>query len=135
MFASLLTTMFFSFSAIFGRRVSNYLPGTIANLCRLTLCALLFGLWSHLFHFGVSGKAFPILFLSGCVGFGIGDLALFQTYTRLGSRSSMVMVQCLAAPFAALTEWAWLGHAPTLLQAICGALILVGVGVALMPGK
>jgi drug/metabolite transporter (DMT)-like permease len=44
-------------------------------------------------------------------------------------------VQCLAAPFAALAEWAWLGHAPTIAQAAWGALILAGVGVALMPGK
>ena len=135
MFAAFLTTMFFSLSAIFGRRVSIYLPGTLANLCRLLMCAVLFGLWSHLFGFGISGQAFPILFLSGGIGFGIGDLALFQTYPRLGTRRSMVMVQCLAAPFAALTEWAWLGHAPTLAQAGWGVLILVGVGVALMPGK
>ncbi len=135
MFAAFLTTMFFSLSAIFGRQVSKHLPGTVANLCRLLMCAVLFGVWSHAFGFGISGQAFPILFLSGCVGFGIGDLALFQTYPRLGTRRSMVMVQCLAAPFAALTEWAWLGHAPTLAQAAWGALILAGVGVALMPGK
>jgi drug/metabolite transporter (DMT)-like permease len=47
----------------------------------------------------------------------------------------MVLVQCLAAPFAALTEWAWLGHAPTFAQAGYGALILMGVGVALLPKK
>ncbi|MFO1487996.1 MAG: DMT family transporter [Verrucomicrobiota bacterium] len=135
MFASLLTTLFFSFSAIFGRQVSRHLPGTMANLSRLILCSILFGIWSHLFGFGISGKAFPILFLSGCVGFGVGDLALFQTYPRLGSRRSMVMVQCLAAPLGALMEWLWLGHAPTFGQAVCGAAILAGVGVALMPGK
>ncbi len=135
MFAAFLTTIFFSFSAIFGRRVSQLLPGTVANLCRLLFCVVLFGLWSHLFGFGISGAAFPLLFLSGCVGFGIGDLALFQTYPRLGTRRSMVMIQCLAAPFAALTEWAWLGHAPTLAQAAWGAVILLGVGVALLPGR
>ncbi len=135
MFAAFLTTIFFSFSAIFGRRVANHLPGTLANLCRLLLCAAVFGVWSHLFGFGISGAAFPILFLSGCIGFGVGDLALFQAYPRLGTRRSMVMIQCLAAPFAALMEWAWLGHAPTWLQAGWGALILLGVGVALMPGK
>src|ERR1017187_3240123 len=135
MLAAFLTTMFFSLSAIFGRRVANFLPGTVANLCRLLLCAALFGVWSHGFGFGISGNAFPILFLSGCGGFGVGDLAMFQAYPRLGTRRTMVMVQCLAAPLAALAEWAWLGHAPTLAQAGWGALILAGVGVALMPGK
>lgn len=125
----------FSLSAVCGRRLSHYLSGTLANLTRLILAAALLGAWSHLFGFGVNGAAFPILFLSGCIGFGVGDLALFQTYPRLGARRSMVLVQCLAAPFGALIEWAWLHHAPTLAQAGYGALILVGVGVALMPGK
>ena len=66
----------------------------------------------------MGGPAFPRLFLSGCVGFGIGDLALFQAYPRIGSRRTMVMVQCLAAPFAALAEWAWLGTAPTPAQTL-----------------
>jgi drug/metabolite transporter (DMT)-like permease len=135
MLAAFLTTLFFSFSAIFGRRVANFLPGTQANLSRLLLCAALFGLWSHFFGFGVGGKAFPILFLSGCIGFGIGDLAMFQAYPRIGTRRTMVMIQCLAAPLAALTEWAWLGNTPTIAQAGWGALILAGVGIALMPGK
>jgi drug/metabolite transporter (DMT)-like permease len=135
MLAAFLTTMLFSLSAISGRRLANFLPGTLANLTRLLLSATLLGLWSHLFGFGISGAAFPILFLSGCVGFGVGDLAMFQAYPRIGTRRTTVLIQCLAAPFAALTEWSWLGHAPTLAQAGWGALILVGVGVALMPGK
>ena len=135
MLAAFLTTVLFSLSAVSGRRLAHYLTGTQINLTRLLLAASLLGAWSHLFGFGLHGVAFPILFLSGCVGFGMGDLALFQAYPRIGSRRTIVLVQCLAAPFAVLTEWAWLGTAPTLAQAGFGALILVGVGVALMPGK
>jgi drug/metabolite transporter (DMT)-like permease len=135
MFAALLTTLLFSLSAVSGRRLSNYLSGTLANLLRLLLAAAVLGAWAHAFGFGISGAAFPVLFLSGCVGFGMGDLALFQAYPRLGARRTMVLVQCLAAPFAALTEWAWLGQSPTLAQAGYGTLILAGVGVALLPKK
>jgi drug/metabolite transporter (DMT)-like permease len=135
MLAAFLTTIFFSFSAISGRRLSNHLSGTQANLFRLLLAAVLLGVWSHCFGFGIGGPVFPVLFLSGCVGFGIGDLALFQAYPRIGTRRTMVMVQCLAAPFAALVEWAWLGTAPTAVQAGFGLVILAGVGIALMPGK
>ena len=134
MFAAFLTTILYSLSAITGRRLANHLPGTLANLSRLMVAALLAGLWSHAFGFGFGGPALGIFFLSGCVGFGVGDLALFQAYPRLGTRRTMVMVQCLAAPLAALTEWVWLGHAPTLTQALFGAVILAGVGVALAPG-
>jgi drug/metabolite transporter (DMT)-like permease len=60
---------------------------------------------------------------------------MFQAYPRIGTRRTMVMVQCLAAPIAAIAEWAWLGNAPTIAQACWGILILIGVGVALLPGK
>jgi len=133
MFAALLTTLLFSLSAISGRRLSGLLRGTHANLLRLLLGAVFLGGWAHLFGFGVGGAAFPVLFLSGGVGFGVADLALFQTYRRLGARRSMVMAQCVAAPIAALIEWLWLGHAPTLAQAGFAAIILAGVAVALLP--
>ncbi|MFM2082915.1 MAG: hypothetical protein RL380_1606 [Verrucomicrobiota bacterium] len=135
MFASFLTTVLFSCSAISGRRLSLHLHGTKANLLRLSLAALLLGAWAHTFGFGVGGAGFGWLFLSGCIGFGLGDLALFQAYPRLGARRAMVMAQCVAAPMAALIEWAWLGHAPTLAQAGYAAVILVGVSFALLPRK
>jgi drug/metabolite transporter (DMT)-like permease len=135
MFAAFLATVLFSLSAIAGRRLSHFISGTKANLSRLTMAAIILGLWSHLFGFGLRGPAFPILFASGCVGFGIGDLSMFQAYPRIGARRTMVLIQCLAAPFGGLLEWLWLGRAPTLAQAIYGAIILAGVGVALMPAK
>jgi drug/metabolite transporter (DMT)-like permease len=135
MFAAILTTLLFSLSALSGRRLSNYLPGSLANLVRLMVAAALVGAYAHLYGFGVSGPAFMLLFISGCIGFGIGDLALFQAYPRIGTRRTMVLVQCLAAPIAALTEWAWLGTVPSAGQSLCGAIILAGVGVALMPGR
>jgi drug/metabolite transporter (DMT)-like permease len=135
MLAAFVATIFFSCSAIAGRRLSHFVSGTKANLSRLILAAVVLGLWAHLFGFGLRGPAFPILFLSGCVGFGIGDLSMFQAYPRIGARRTMVLIQCLAAPFGGLLEWLWLGRAPTLAQAIYGTIILAGVGVALMPSK
>lgn len=135
MLAAILTTIMFSLSALSGRRLANFLPGSLANLVRLSLAAVLLGTYAHLFGFGVGGPTFVLLFASGCIGFGIGDLALFQAYPRIGTRRTMVLVQCLAAPVAALTEWAWLGAVPSARQALCGAVILAGVCVALMPGR
>jgi drug/metabolite transporter (DMT)-like permease len=48
---------------------------------------------------------------------------------------SLVMVQCLTAPFGALIEWQWLGTTLTAWQVLCGLIILAGVGIALMPGR
>lgn len=135
MLAAFLATILFSLSAITGRRLSHLVSGTQANLARLLVACIFLGAWAHLFGFGVGGVAFPILFLSGCVGFGIGDLSMFQAYPRIGARRTIVLIQCLAAPFGGIIEWLWLNHAPTLPQAICGAVILAGVGIALMPTK
>ena len=135
MFAAILTTLLFALSGLSGRRLSNHLPGSQANLLRLVLAASVLGSFAHLQGFGVSGPAFAWLFVSGCIGFGIGDLALFQAYPRIGTRRTMVLVQCLAAPIAAVTEWIWLGTVPGATQAIFGAIILLGVGIALMPGS
>lgn len=135
MLAAFLATILFSFSAITGRRLSHFVSGTQANLARLILASLVLCAISRLFGLGISGASFWILFLSGCVGFGMGDLAMFQAYPRIGARRTILLIQCLAAPFGALLERLWLNHAPTVVQAVYGSIILAGVGIALMPGK
>lgn len=135
MLAAFITIVLFSLSAVCGRRLAHYVSGTEANLVRLIFVSLVLGTVMYLVHSYFSPPAFWYLFASGCVGFGIGDLSMFQAYPRLGSRRTMVLIQCLAAPFAALLEWVWLHHAPTFIQAIFGVVILAGVGIALMPPK
>ncbi|MEY2466313.1 MAG: hypothetical protein QOD03_834 [Verrucomicrobiota bacterium] len=135
MLAAFFATVLFSFSAISGRRLTRYVNGTEANLVRLIFVFIVLGIATCLLSPQLSATVFPYLFISGCIGFGVGDLSMFQAYPRIGSRRTMVLIQCLAAPFAALAEWIWLRHAPTLAQAGFGALILAGVGIALMPGK
>jgi drug/metabolite transporter (DMT)-like permease len=45
------------------------------------------------------------------------------------------MINCLAAPFAAAIEWAWLGTGLSVAEVACGLVILAGVGLALAPEK
>jgi drug/metabolite transporter (DMT)-like permease len=71
--------------------------------------------------------------LSGLIGFGVGDLALYQAFPRIGSRLSMIMVHCLAAPIAAAAEWLWLGTELTIFQVCSSLIVLCGVGLALAP--
>jgi len=60
---------------------------------------------------------------------------MFRALPRLGSRLTILLVQCFAAPFGALVEWLWLGTTLTPGQLSGGALILCGVAVALWPGS
>lgn len=129
------TTVLFSFSAVFASRSIRTLGSLRANFARLFVACLLLGLYAHTRGQGVAGPAFWLYFLSGVVGFGLGDLALFLALPRIGSRLTVLLTQCLAAPFGAVVEWAWLGVRPTLGEALCGVLILAGVGVAIAPGR
>lgn len=135
MLPAFLTTVLFSLSAVFANRTTRMLGPSRANFIRLCLATALLAGWAHGFGGGLGGGALGIFFLSGCVGFGIGDLALYQALGRIGSRLTILLVQCLAAPLAALVEWLWLGTNLTLPQIGAGALILVGVSLALAPGE
>ena len=135
MLPAFLTTIFFSVSAVCAQRTSKALGGVEANLWRIVLATLFLGLWAHSFGQGFSGKAFPVFLWSGVLGFGIGDVALYQALPRLGSRLSILLVHCLAAPFAAVTEWLWLGTGMSATEMIAATLVLSGVALALSPGR
>lgn len=135
MFPALLTTVLFSISGVAASRTSRILGGIEANFWRILLAALLLGVLANIFGSGLQGPALSTFFVSGIIGFGIGDLALYQAFPRIGSRLSMMLVHCLAAPFAAVVEWFWLGNRISSLEALCSAIILAGVAVALAPGE
>lgn len=133
MFAALLTTLFFSLSAVSAKRATTILSGTEVNLWRLCIAVVMLGLFAHIYGHGLDGPGRGILLLSGCIGFGLGDLAFFQALTRVGSRISLLLVHCLAAPMAAAIEWLWLDNAVTGSTILCGGIILAGVALALAP--
>jgi drug/metabolite transporter (DMT)-like permease len=128
-----LATLLFSVSVIFANRATRILGGVTANFLRLCLGAVLLALWAHGFGQGLRGGAFGWFLLSGCVGFGLGDLALYQALPRVGPRLTVLLMQCLAAPFAALTEWCWIGTVLSPAQILAGLVILAGVALAVAP--
>lgn len=133
MLASFLTTVFFSLSVIFAARSARVLGGPAANMGRIAVATVLLAVWAHGFGTGVRGASLPYFVLSGAIGFGLGDLALFAALTRIGPRLSILLTQCLAAPIAAAVEWFWLGTGLRSADALWAAVILVGVAIALAP--
>src|SRR4051812_21109049 len=135
MFPAFLTTIFFSISVVCGHRSAKLVGGSEANFWRLTSAACFLSLWAFLAGQGLTGETFPLFLLSGVIGIGIGDVALFQALPRLGPRLTMLLTRCLAPPFAALIEWLWLGTTLRPIQIFYGAVILTGIGISLAPGK
>lgn len=134
MLAAVLTTVFFSLSAIFAARSVRAVGATRANLGRLAFAAVALGIVAHGWGGGLGGAGREWLFWSGVVGMGLGDLAVFAALPRLGTRLTVLMTQCVAAPLAAVAEYLWLGTTLSVAQMLWGTVILVGVGVALRPG-
>ena len=133
MLAALLTTLLFATSAVCGYRTAKQVGGIEANFWRITLATMFLTVWA--FTFGSGFRGAPEWFmLSGLFGIGLGDSAYFQALPRLGSRRTVLLCQCLTAPFAVLIEWLWLGNKLNRLEILCVAVILVGVAIALAPG-
>lgn len=136
MIAAILTTLFFAFSAVTGQRVAVKLGGAWGNLMRLSLATLVLGLLVVLLTpDAMRWPSFRWFFLSGLIGFGLGDVALFTAYERIGSRLTILLNLCLAPLFAMLLEWIWLGNGVGPRVVICALLILAGVVMAIRPGK
>jgi drug/metabolite transporter (DMT)-like permease len=133
MLAALLTTLLFAISAICGYRTATQIGGVEANFWRAGLATLFLAIWANTLGQGFEGAAFPIFVLSGLAGIGLGDSGYFQALPRLGSRRTVLLMQCLTAPFALIIEWWWLGTKLNALALVCITVILAGVVVALAP--
>lgn len=135
MLPSLLTALFFALSSLFANKSLKAVGMTRANIGRLIVAAVVLGALAHTVGSGLHGAGRNWLLLSGVVGMGIGDMAFFGALPFLGSRLTVLMTQCLAAPIGALVEWLWLGTRVSPLHLVAGAIILAGVALALMPSR
>lgn len=131
MIPALLATLCFALSAVFGSRAARLIGGTETNFWRLLIATAALAVWAHGFGAGLGGEAFPMFILSGFLGIGVGDVALYNALPRLGARLTSLLLQCLTTPFAAAAEWLWLGTALSLAESVCIAGILGGVMLAL----
>ncbi len=137
MFAALLCTVLFSASAVSARKTTEHIGGTEANFTRLIFAPVLMLLVALSFGPALAGywnpTLFGLFFLSGAIGFGVGDIALFQAFPLIGSRLTTLIVHCVSVPVAATIEYLWLGTTMTTAQIVCAVIILSGVAVALAP--
>lgn len=135
MIAAFLAAFFFALNATCATH-SVRASGTLrANLGRLCVAAVVLGAFAHTVGHGFGSASVGWFFLSGLIGMGLGDLGVYAALPLLGSRITVLMTQCLAAPIAALGEWFWLGTRLTLTQILWGVLVLAGVAIAITPSQ
>ncbi len=135
MVASFLAAFFFALNATCASHSVRAIGTLRANLGRLIVAAVVLALFAHTVGHGFASASLGWFLLSGVIGMGLGDLGVYGALPFLGSRLTVLMTQCLAAPIAALGEWLWLGTRLTGLQIFWGGVILAGVAVAIMPSR
>lgn len=134
-YAALLTTFFWTITALSFETASKRIGSMHLNLLRLGLAAVLLSVFS-LFH---RGMFLPMdasihnlfwLMLSGLVGFVIGDFALFKAFIITGARVAMLMMT-LAPVFAALAAWLILGEVMHLQSLVAMFITLAGIALVI----
>lgn len=132
---SLLTACLFAGSGICGQRASVRFGALSANALRLAFAAIILGALAHWQGpVDFTTRSAHRLLVSGALGFGAGDVALFLAYPRLGARITLLINLCTAPLFGALGDWLLLGALITAQQALACLVILVGVVMALREG-
>jgi drug/metabolite transporter (DMT)-like permease len=135
MIAAFFAAFFFALTGACGNANIRANGPVRGNLGRLCVAAVVLGFFAHTAGQGFASESVMWFFFSGVLGMGIGDLGVYAALPLLGSRITVLMTQCLAAPIAALGEWVWLGTRLTYAQVLWGLLILAGVAVAISPSK
>jgi uncharacterized membrane protein len=82
MLGAFLTAVFFSLSAIFANRGIRAVGAPRANLGRLFFALACLGAYAHLAGGGFHGAGRDWFLVSGVVGMGLGDLAMFVALPR-----------------------------------------------------
>lgn len=127
-----LAAVLFATSAVCGQALSRQLGGVRANCFRITIACSLLGLWTWTRYPGqLHWATFRWLFLSGIMGFGLGDVALYLAYPLVGARTAVLINLCIATLTGAMADQIILGTQLTMVEIAAAALTLAGVVLAL----
>lgn len=129
--AALLTSFFFSITAVIFTQASRQVGPTITNRVRLVIALI----YLMIINLVLSGQPLPIgagserwlwLGVSGVIGLALGDMFLFRAYEYIGARMGMLMMS-LAPVIGAVTAWLVFGETLRLGQMVGMGLTLAGI--------
>ncbi|MCX6235483.1 MAG: DMT family transporter [Bacteroidetes bacterium] len=130
-FAALATAFFWTITALSFERASIRVGSLAVNLLRMALALVFLSIFSYI-HRGIiypvdaSAHAWFWLVISGLVGFVLGDYMLFESFTIIGSRISM-LIMTLVPPITAFVSWLILGEVMSVLNFIGMMITLSGI--------
>ena len=138
-FAALLTALFWTVTALSFESASLKIGSLSVNIIRLIMGIVflsIFNLLSRGILLPTDASAYNWIWLSvsGLIGFVLGDLFLFKSYTIIGSRFSM-LIMTLVPPITTFFSWIIIGERLKLLHFIGMSLTFSGIAIAIFSRK
>lgn len=132
--AALMTALFWTFTSLSFEFAGKRIGSLSVNILRLVLASVILTVINFFMTDGFSSvsmdlQSIGLLFLSGLIGFVIGDLFLFQAFVLIGARISM-LIMALSPPMTALLGFLMLKEAMKPLSIV--AMLVVFSGIALV---
>lgn len=134
-FAALLTTFFWTITALSFESASHKIGSVAVNILRLVIGLVFLSVFTlirrgFLLPVDASFDNWLWLSVSGLIGFVFGDLFLFKSYTMIGSRFSM-LIMTLVPPITAFFSFIILGERLTLFHFFGMTLTFSGIAIAI----
>ena len=133
--AALFVSVCWTMSALFFEKASKKIGSLPVNIIRLALAIVFLGFTTLV----TRGRFFPSdasnynwiwLGLSGIVGFFLGDLCLFKSYTVIGSRTA-ALIMSLAPMLTAIIGWIFLDEILEVMSILAIVLSITGIMIAI----
>lgn len=134
-FAALLTTFFWTITALSFESASHKIGSVAVNILRLVIGFAFLSIFNlirrgFILPLDASAENWLWLSISGLIGFVFGDLFLFKSYTMIGSRFSM-LIMTLVPPITAFFSFIIIGERLTLFHFFGMALTFSGIAIAI----
>lgn len=134
-FAALLTTFFWTITALAFESASHKIGSVAVNILRLVIGLVFLSVFTlirrgFILPVDASVENWIWLSVSGLIGFVFGDLFLFKSYTMIGSRFSM-LIMTLVPPITAFFSFIILGERLTLFHFFGMTLTFSGIAIAI----
>lgn len=134
-FAALLTTFFWTITALSFESASHKIGSVAVNIWRLVIGLVFLSVFTlirrgFILPVDASTENWIWLSVSGLIGFVFGDLFLFKSYTMIGSRFSM-LIMTLVPPITAFFSFIILGERLTLFHFFGMTLTFSGIAIAI----
>jgi drug/metabolite transporter (DMT)-like permease len=133
--AALATAFCWTITALAFESASRKVGSVAVNIIRLVMAVVLLGIFTYIrrgmfFPMDASMHAWYWLIFSGLVGFVIGDLFLFEAFTLIGSRLSM-LIMTLVPPITAVFGWLLMDEQMTVIHLTGMSMTVSGIALVI----